>query len=80
MLSMLTYGQRNDKQVVSIAIWATNMELSKITIEVHFVPLPPQECEEYTRHLHTLLLRAALRGAHQKHEEVECIGAAKVDQ
>lgn len=57
-----------------------NMELSKITIEVHFVPLPPQECEEYTSHLHTLLLRGALRAAHQNHEEVECIAAAKVDQ
>jgi len=57
------------------------MDLSELTIEVHFVPLPGQECEEYTRRLHTLLLRGALRAAQQEHEDaVECVAVPKVGQ
>jgi hypothetical protein len=79
MLSMLTVGQRNGTNLRSIAIWAMGMELTELTIEVHFVPLPPQECEEHTRRLHALLLKGALRLAAQE-EVAECAAAPKVGQ
>jgi hypothetical protein len=57
------------------------MNLSELTVEVHFVPLPPQDCEEHTRHLHALLLKGALRLAAKKQEEVaKCTAAQEVDK
>jgi hypothetical protein len=81
ILSMLTVGQDSATTGLGIAIWAMDMDLSKLTVEVHFVPLPAQEAEERTRRLRTLLLRGALRFAERKHEEVdECVLAQKVSQ
>ena len=41
---------------------------SQFTVEVHFVPLPPQELDERRRRLAALLLRGALRLTHQAQE------------
>ena len=57
------------------------MNLSEFTVEVHFIPLPPQECEERTGRLHALLLKGALRLAAQTQEEVaECATVPKEGQ
>lgn len=56
------------------------MNLSELTIEVHFVPLPPQEREERTRRLCSLFLKGALRLAQQSQQEVAECAAQELDQ
>jgi hypothetical protein len=56
------------------------MELNRLTVAVHFVPLPAQESEERTQCLRTLLLRGALRAARETHEnDVEVLPSGIVE-
>jgi hypothetical protein len=45
------------------------MDVGQLIVELHFVPLSPQESEERRRRLHALLLKGALRLARQNSDQ-----------
>jgi hypothetical protein len=45
------------------------MNVGQLTVELHFVPLSPQESEERRRRLHALLLKGALELARQNSDQ-----------